>query len=182
MAAAGCPSLVVTWWSSSLDKVSVEDYPRLGSLMFDARGVVPAGYAAFAFAFALGVTVGMTVPISEAVVDSLMRDPTTGSMRIEGKAPAGAWLLSSRTVDGSGNAVESIPMSLTSGPCKPSGMPGEGMERCFAEIERLGYRQQLSYHAASRFWPFQWVETGLYGAGALLLGGFCFWWVRRRLS
>jgi hypothetical protein len=27
---------------------------------------------------------------------------------------------------------------------------------------------------------FQWAELALYGAGTLLLGAFCVWWVRRR--
>jgi transposase len=57
--AAGLGSLAVTWWSSPIDKTATNDFPRMGPLLFDARGVVPIGYAAFAFA--LGVTVGMLV-------------------------------------------------------------------------------------------------------------------------
>jgi hypothetical protein len=47
---------------------------------------------------------------------------------------------------------------------------------------RLGYRQQVTYQASSRFWAFQWYETGIYTALTLGLTGFCFWWIRRRLS
>ena len=35
---------------------------------------------------------------------------------------------------------------------------------------------------ASRYWVFQWAETGLYLLLALLLAGFCTWRVNRRLT
>ena len=58
MTAAGLGSLAVTWWSSPIDKTAA-NFPKMGPLLFDARGIVPIAYAAFAFA--LGVTVGMLV-------------------------------------------------------------------------------------------------------------------------
>jgi ABC-2 family transporter protein len=60
MTAAGLGSLVVTWWSCPLDKAAhTFNFPTMSPLVFDTRGVVPIGYAAFAFA--LGVTVGLLV-------------------------------------------------------------------------------------------------------------------------
>jgi ABC-type transport system involved in multi-copper enzyme maturation permease subunit len=56
--AVGLGSLAVTWWSSPIDKTA-SDFARMEPLVFGARGIVPIGYAAFAFA--LGVTVGMLV-------------------------------------------------------------------------------------------------------------------------
>ena len=75
-------------------------------------------------------------------------------------------------------------MTLSSGPCAPpTGPPDEGdVAACLAELARLGYRQEATYHPASRFWLFQWYETGIYTALALGLAGFCFWRIRRRLS
>ena len=35
--------------------------------------------------------------------------------------------------------------------------------------------------SASRYWPLQWAEMSIFLALALVLAGFCFWWVRRRL-
>ncbi len=55
VAAAG--TLLVTWWASVLDEVG--DLARIEPLLFAARGIAPVGYAAFAFA--LGVTVGLVV-------------------------------------------------------------------------------------------------------------------------
>ena len=57
--AAGLGSLAVDWWSNPLDKAAADDFQRMDPLLFATRGIVPIGYAAFAFA--LGVTAGMLV-------------------------------------------------------------------------------------------------------------------------
>lgn len=54
MAAAGLLSLVVTWWSGPLDRTDLNQFAT-----FDQRGIVPIGYAAFAFA--LGVLAGALI-------------------------------------------------------------------------------------------------------------------------
>lgn len=54
MAVAGLFSLMLTWWSSPLDRVSQAPFSS-----FDFHDVVPVGYAAFAFA--LGVTAGVLI-------------------------------------------------------------------------------------------------------------------------
>jgi hypothetical protein len=51
MLAAGLVSWLVTWWAGPLDRAGLDQF---GS--FDSRGVVPVGYAAFAFT--LGVLAG----------------------------------------------------------------------------------------------------------------------------
>jgi hypothetical protein len=212
--AAGLGSLAVTWWSSPIDKTAAESYARMEPLLFTARGIVPIGYAAFAFA--LGVTVGMlvrrtlpamaitlavfvavqiampqlvrphllaptrsTVEINESIMDGFSARGPNRPIRVEAKAPdPEAWLLSTHTVDASGHAVETISLTPSSPACAPA---GQGLSACFAEIKRLGYRQQVTYLPGSRFWPLQWAETGVYTALALGLAGFCFWRIRRRL-
>jgi hypothetical protein len=59
VATAGLGSLAVSWWSTPIDRAAAGEFPRLSPLMFDARGIAPTGYAAFAFA--LGVTAGMLI-------------------------------------------------------------------------------------------------------------------------
>jgi hypothetical protein len=54
MAAAGLLSLVVTWWSSPLDRADLNQFAT-----FDQRGIAPIGYAAFAFT--LGVLAGALI-------------------------------------------------------------------------------------------------------------------------
>ncbi len=65
MVAAGLLSLVVTWWSSPIDRVNMTLYTS-----FDQRGIVPIGYAAFAFAFGVlaGVVIRRTVPAMAATL------------------------------------------------------------------------------------------------------------------
>jgi hypothetical protein len=61
IAVAGLCSLMITWWSSPIDHVHMN---RFAPGVFDERGIVPIGYAAFAFALGLsaGTLVRRTVP------------------------------------------------------------------------------------------------------------------------
>jgi hypothetical protein len=56
MVVAGLLSLMVTWWSSPFDVVNLN---RFSLATFGERGIVPIGYAAFAFA--VGVTAGLLI-------------------------------------------------------------------------------------------------------------------------
>ncbi|MEU1726551.1 ABC transporter permease [Nonomuraea sp. NPDC005692] len=230
VAAAGLCSLVVTWWSGPLDRSAAPGFGLMDPLVFGARGVVPMGYAAFAFV--LGVTVGMlvrrTLPamaVTLAVFVALqlavpllvrphLQPPVSASYELGRDnvddflvprggagahvmlAPAvpghpGAWVLSGELVDGSGRGLGDegdgtvVRVSLTSGPCGPSAMreQAEGaMRACLAEVNRLGYRQRAVYQPLERFWPFQWIETGLYALLALGLTAFCLGRLGRRPS
>jgi hypothetical protein len=224
--AVGLAGLAVEWWSDPLDKAAAEDFARMEPLLFGTRGIVPIAHAAFAFA--LGVTVGMLVRRTVAAMaitlavfvavqvamPQLVRPHLIAPVRstievtpsnltmfafgpdglqVGAKArDTGAWVLSSHTVDASGRAVTRIPASAsltpTSGPCAPRKQspapagPGEALAPCLAEFKRLGYRQQVTYQPADRFWPLQWYETALYTALSLALAGFCAWWLRHRLT
>ena len=59
MATAGLLSLLVTWWSSPIDRLNPLGGYRLSALLFGARDLVPVGNTAFAFA--LGVTIGLLI-------------------------------------------------------------------------------------------------------------------------
>jgi hypothetical protein len=67
MAAAGLLSLMVTWWFSPLDRMNLN---RFTPGVFDERGVVPVGYAAFAFMAGVlaGVLIRRTVPAMGATI------------------------------------------------------------------------------------------------------------------
>jgi hypothetical protein len=227
MAAAGLCGLAVTWWSEPLDQSATPDLALMAPLVFGARGIAPIGYAAFAFV--LGVTVGMlarrTLPamaltlavfaaiqlampllvrpnlippltsafeLSRANVDFLGISQQGGGPARVGLKPAvpgqpGAWVLSSELVDPSGRTIAgagnagAIEVSTTSGPCAPRGA-GPIMDACLVELNRLGYRQKATYQPLNRFWPFQWIETGIYAFLTLALTWLSFWWIRRRLS
>jgi hypothetical protein len=44
------------------------------------------------------------------------------------------------------------------------------------------FHQTVAYQPASRYWPFQWAELGVFAALALALAAFSAWWIRRRLA
>lgn len=39
----------------------------------------------------------------------------------------------------------------------------------------------VTYQPTSRYWPIQWTETGIYLGLAVILAGFCYWRLGRRL-
>ncbi|TMR34869.1 ABC transporter permease subunit [Actinomadura geliboluensis] len=64
MVAAGIAVHAANWWAGPLDRAAAERFPRIAPLAFGAHGIVPIGYAAFAFALgvAAGVLTRRTVP------------------------------------------------------------------------------------------------------------------------
>jgi hypothetical protein len=38
----------------------------------------------------------------------------------------------------------------------------------------------VTYQPNSRYWPFQWMEAGIFVVLALVCGAACYWWVTRR--
>jgi hypothetical protein len=205
-ATAGVLSWAVTAWASRIDAVNAD---RIQPDVYGARGLVPVGYALFAFM--LGVTAGTlirrTVPAMAATLGGYVAaaggmalwlrerlvpavhttsplDPSAlralgfdqeGTMHVLGEEPANVWLLSNQTLTPSGEAF--------TGPADPRFCSIEAHPRdCEQWVGSLGLRQELVYQPGSNFWSLQWIETGILVGVALLLAGFCFWWVRRRLA
>jgi len=50
------------------------------------------------------------------------------------------------------------------------------------EIFPATFHQTVVCQPASRYWPFQWAELGVFTARALALAAFPAWWIRRRLA
>ncbi len=216
MIAAGVLSAVVSWWASPIDAAAAQDteyfaLTRMSPVFFAVRGIVPIGYAAFAFVLgvAAGILLRRTVaamavtlvafaavmfavpllvrpyllpPVEETIAieaDSIMgiRGNENGVIEeIVFPKPAGAWMLDNQTVDSAGTAVHPLPHV---GACLPD--PGEQrlpdlekVKNCIGKLADLGYSQRVTYQPADRFWPLQWLETGLFLALSGLLTWFCF--------
>jgi hypothetical protein len=99
----------------------------------------------------------------------------------------GAWVLSDTVITPSGAPASDVVMTpagpvLTPMPkaCLPT--PGLGINGadCRTALEALHLRQSVTYQPASRFWPLQWIETGICLLLATALGWVCVWQVRRR--
>jgi hypothetical protein len=139
-----------------------------------------------------------TFELSPGNVDQLLRGHDGAlAVAVDTRVPGdpGAWTLSSRITGPPGAGVlgvpglapedgTHVPVAAASGPCslqaQPDGPPERSRDTCLDELNRLGYRQDVTYHPSSRFWPLQWYETGIYTALALGLMGLCLWLVRRR--
>jgi hypothetical protein len=235
MATAGLLSLAVTWWSSPLDRASMNPFGT-----FDQRDIVPIGYAAFAFA--LGVTAGVlirrTLPamattlvafvaarllanhwIRPRLISPLLRDAAlnpqgmgygtsstlfsgSGANNLQASPPnlPDAWIYSTQIVDKTGHPLtpqhlkSACPALGSGGAGGGGGGPGAGaghgrvpagvhnvLTECVTKLAAT-YHEVTTYQPASRYWAFQWYELTIYLVAAVILGGLCIWWVRRRLA
>jgi hypothetical protein len=209
MATAGLLSLMTTWWASPLYQAAQKDgqnslsISKIGPALFGAGGIAPAGYAAFAFA--LGVTAGVLIRrVVPAMAITLaifaaVQVLTPGFIRPHLIPPArsvqalstascgyaasatgyfklldctlsglsGGWLISIQPVDAAGHAVTSVPACAAN---------QNNLLPCLADH---GVRLAVRYQPASRYWAFQWLETGIFVILALGLGGLCYWRIRR---
>lgn len=207
MAFTGLYSLLLTWAASPIDAVNDN---RFSPLVFDARNIVPLAYGAFAFM--LGMTFGLfirkTVPamaaalVLFAVVQGVM--PTmvrpnyvtpvsqtvaltkaeVGSLSFFGaygtvggvSVPGGPWIVSTSDVlDSSGKDVGHTSWwSYCVNVASPAQLP-----EC---VSKENVHVDVTLQPASRYWSFQWMETGIFALFAAVLAGLCFWRVRSRFA
>jgi hypothetical protein len=206
-ASVGLLSWAVTAWAHHIDHANDN---RITPLVYGARGIVPIGYALFAFV--VGVTMGMlirrTVPAMAATlavyIAAVVSMPLWIRAHLVSVRHATTPLDLSRIQDllikprGAMEVVSGVHpagawvltnTSITSaghlftGPANPQYCgDNQGADACLNWVGSLGLRQDLTYQPGSHFWPLQFTETGIFVAAAVLLAGFCFWWTRRRLT
>jgi ABC-2 family transporter protein len=177
---------------------------RYSWLIFASHGITPLGYAAFAFALgtAAGTLIRRTVPAmavtlaifaaAQAVMPLWVRPviippaQTIATVDAAGvnfgsltasdvPGQPGAWVVSSYAVDAAGQQVTALPASCF--PANPSAKFNGDPGQC---LDKLGIREVVNYQPASRYWPLQLIETGIFLVLALALAWFCFWRLGRR--
>jgi ABC-type transport system involved in multi-copper enzyme maturation permease subunit len=108
-----------------------------------------------------------------------------------------AWIYSNRLIDGSGHALThhfltSACPRLETVAGKPGPVldnvrtkaPGDFrhvMHDCVVTVGAK-FHELTTYQPAKNYWTFQWLELAIFLVAALLLSGFCVWWIRRRLA
>jgi hypothetical protein len=75
------------------------------------------------------------------------------------------------------NKIPAAHRTGTNGP--PSAAVQHAVQTC---INSFHLRQVFEYQPASRYWTFQWMESGIFVALALGIAAFTIWWVRRRVA
>jgi hypothetical protein len=214
MVTTGLLSLMLTWWGSPVQRIaslvpSNETVSRLLPTLFATRGIAPVAYAAFAFA--LGVTVGVvirrTVPamavtlaifafvqvavplwIRPHLISPLRSSTALLASNIQGLGVSNGGKVSLFTGVAKPGAwvISNVTRTASghpfTGPAPAACGQNSGFQTCANAIGRLHLRQLVTYQPASRYWALQWYETGIFLVLALLLAGLCFWWTRRRLS
>ena len=190
----------VSVWARHLDR---DD--RIGPFLFGVRGIVPLGYAAFAFA--LGVTFGAlirrTVPAMAATLGVYIAAVAAMPLWIRahlipahhtrvplnvGKidsllvSPGGAMRVTGRP-DLAGWILDNHTVTPTgqlfTGPADPTACGNTGFNDCVQWLNSLGLRSAITYQPLNRFWPLQFAETGLFLGLAALLVVVCFRLLRR---
>jgi ABC-type transport system involved in multi-copper enzyme maturation permease subunit len=89
-----------------------------------------------------------------------------------------AWIRSSAATNATGHPVSTVLPSACSRAAS-SGGPGPGLATC---LTRQGIRLGVTYQPASRYWPLQWTETGIYLVLSLALAATSYWWTRKRFT
>jgi hypothetical protein len=180
---------------------------RFSLVLFGARGIVPVGYAAFAFA--LGVTAGVlirrTLPamaitlaifaVIQLAWPSWVRPHLIPPVHT---TAAVAVNLNDAIVTRNGELI--LPVTSLPGAWITSNrtittagrtfvLPHTGAcaggapQACNTWLATQHLRRMIGYQPASRFWAFQWCETAIFLTLASALAAFCVWWIRhRRLS
>jgi len=198
----GAVAGIVTWWYAPLNALNQGQFTP-GS--FDIQGIVPIGYAVFAVALgiAAGALIGRSLPALAvtAGVFLAVRLVVTYWVRVHylpavttiysvtrNFTPKGAyWPLAQGVVLPGGQFTTNLsvgPGHIVSGfhgPDIPAACQAPGpMNSTIACIARLGYRSFTTYQPGYRFWPFQFIETGIFVALAAVLIAVTFLVVRRR--
>jgi hypothetical protein len=208
MATTGVLSLILTWWSSPIDQVG--GFPlaggqlgRFSPLLFGVRNIAPLGYAAFAFA--LGVAIGMlarrtlpaiaitlacTVLVMLAWPD-LVRPhliaPVSTTAIVHANITAGVVTHNGEIImpvtNLPGAWIISNQTITASGqvfvlPPTVKACATGSAQQCNAWFATQHLRRHITYQPASRYWTFQWYETAILLALTLALAGFCMVWVR----
>lgn len=108
---------------------------------------------------------------NEVVMTSSGNGPTTMILKGNFSQP-GAWIVSNQTITPSGRVFDGPP-----GRACTANLP---QQDCDNWLNSLHLRQLISYQPASRFWPLQFAETGIYLVLAAGLGALCTWQIGRR--
>jgi hypothetical protein len=115
--------------------------------------------------------------------------PTPGVGQVVLTAPyvnvPNGWVYSTTVLDKAGRAptshylFQACPVLKQLSNLQPP--PAAQLQACVTRLSS-NLHTILAYQPSSRFWPFQWAETGIFLAASLALSGLTYWWLRRQYT
>jgi hypothetical protein len=181
-------SAIVTWWSGTLNALNGN---RFDPGKFDVQNLMPVAYALFGVALGLaaGALIRRVLPAlaitvvafvaARLIISTYVRpyyetaktlvQPVFSHRAI----PSGSWLISTDTL---------LNGKSFSGPIR---LPAECFTTSSRQISdaclaRHGFSSIVKFQPASRYWTFQWIESGIFIALAAILVAVAVIAVRRR--
>lgn len=203
-ACGGATAALITWWSGPINAKFASAFTPG---QFDTQGIVPIGYALFAMALgiAAGTVARRTLPATAVVlggfiglrlvISSYLRPhymaAITTYYHVTGSftPPGQAWILAQGGLSPTGRVVAAgwgdlypaLPVVCRSLlPGSPTSKSGSSESAVFSCMQAHGWRGFATYQPASRYWPFQGIETGIYILLAAVLIAATFAVIRRR--
>jgi hypothetical protein len=198
----GAVAGIVSWWCAPLNALKQNQFTPG---YFDLQGIAPIGYAVFAVALgiAAGTLIGRSLPalavtagvflavrlvITYWVRVHFMPAVTTIYSVTQNLTLKGApWQLAQGVVLPGGQLTTNLSVgpghiiSGFAGPGVPASCQAQAqMNATIACMAHLGYRSFTTYQPGYRFWPFQFIEAGIFAALAAVLIAVTFFVVRRR--
>ncbi|MGA2530325.1 MAG: ABC transporter permease subunit [Acidimicrobiales bacterium] len=95
------------------------------------------------------------------------------------------WVYSTAAVDKAGHAptshylFQACPVLKQLSKPQPPSPSAAQLQACLTRLTS-SFHTLLAYQPASRFWPFQWAEMGVFITAGLALCGLSYWWLCRR--
>jgi hypothetical protein len=206
-AATGALSVLFSWYyqpyfATGNQALGLNEVTPFFPGLFDLRGVAFAAWtlAAFAIGALAGMLIRRVVPAMAATLAAyaglaltagafLRQHYLTPLITSNLNVPASAWIMSQWWTKGGKFAFAGLPPDslvrrfCPAGPTVPVGPHGQPKVVALGQcLTQHGYTQWTSYHPASQFWPFQWIEGGWLLALSALLIAATVWLVRRRAA
>ena len=206
-AATGALTVLLSWYyqpyfATVNQNLGLSDATPFAPGLFDLRGITFAAWTLVAFAIGslAGMLIRRVVPAIAAALaayagvafaagaflrEHYLAPLVTSNLNV----PASAWIMSQWWTKGGRFAFAGFPPDsllnrfCPAGPAGPVGPHGKPKAEAIAGcLTPHGYTQWTSYHPASQFWPFQWIEGGWLLALSALLIAATVWLVRRRAA
>jgi ABC-2 family transporter protein len=187
-------SVLFSWYYQPV--IADGQYGPLTAIVFNLRGITFAAWTLAAFAIgtlagtlirrvvpAIGATLAAYAGLAIATGILLRQHYLTPLVTSSLTPPGSAWIQSQWWTTGATIAFTGRPpVDLLNEICSPP-QPGKPSAASITQcLSQHGYTQWTRYQPASRFWPFQWIESGWLFALSMLLIAATLWVVRLRAA